>query len=105
LRHPVGPLSELKPGCVRQVELPDGRPICLARTVDGQVFAVDDKCSHEDEALSEGELIGDEIQCPMHYSRFDVRTGEPRSLPAFEPVETFQVILGEDDQLFVELPA
>jgi 3-phenylpropionate/trans-cinnamate dioxygenase ferredoxin subunit len=104
LRHQVGLLNELEPGRVRQAGLPDGRPICLARTVDGQVFAVDDTCSHEDGTLSEGELIGDEIQCPMHYSRFDVRTGEPRSLPAFDPVQTFQVILGENGELFVELP-
>ena len=104
MRHQVGPLTELKPGCVRQAELPDGRPICLARTADGQVFAVDDMCSHEEGTLSDGELIGDEIQCPMHYSRFDVRTGEPRSFPAFEPVQTFPVIV-EGDQLFVELPS
>jgi len=68
--------------------------------VNGEYFAIDDVCTHDGGALDQGELEGDEIECPRHGARFDVRTGAAVQLPAFEPVETHAVrVEGEDIQV------
>lgn len=94
----VATLGELPPGTAMLVEV-GGRPICLARTEDGEVFAVDDTCTHEDESLSGGWLDGTCIECPAHNSIFDLRTGEPITPPAEEPVATHTVTLEGQDIL------
>lgn len=58
---------------------------------DGEFFAVEDMCSHDDAALTEGMLEGQEVICPRHGARFCLRTGEALTPPAYEPVETFRV--------------
>jgi 3-phenylpropionate/trans-cinnamate dioxygenase ferredoxin subunit len=68
----------------------DGTPICLVRTQD-EVYAVHDECTHAEVPLSEGEVEGRTIECWMHGSRFDLRTGEALNLPATEPVRTYPV--------------
>jgi nitrite reductase/ring-hydroxylating ferredoxin subunit len=50
-------------------------PLCLARLNGGEILGVDDNCSHEGGSLSEGFLVGEEVECPMHGSLFDLRTG------------------------------
>ena len=92
----ICPVSELEPGGVRLVEWEDleiGVFNCA-----GTVYAIEDRCSHDDGPLVEGEL--DEaactIECPRHGSKFDLKTGRPKSLPAYEPVDTFPVIIDED---------
>ena len=82
-------LAEVPPGTAKRV-IVDDREIALYN-VDGELYATDDICSHEDASLSDGELDGYFIECPLHGSRFDVRTGKPLSLPAVVPVETFPV--------------
>ena len=89
----VCPVSELPPGAVRLVEwrdLENGVFNCA-----GEVYAIEDRCSHDDGPLVEGELDEQEctIECPRHGSKFDLTTGRPRSLPAYEPVDTFPVII------------
>ncbi|MBI1350805.1 MAG: Rieske 2Fe-2S domain-containing protein [Actinomycetales bacterium] len=75
----------------------DGRPIAVVRTEEG-VFAIDDRCSHADVALSDGEVEGCAIECWLHGSAFDLRTGVPLSLPATVPVAVYEVRLeGEGD--------
>ena len=66
---------------------------------EGQVFAVRDECSHAQIMLSEGDVEGCEIECWLHGSRFDLRTGEPTGLPAYEPVPVYPVQLDGDDVL------
>jgi 3-phenylpropionate/trans-cinnamate dioxygenase ferredoxin component len=66
---------------------------------EGQVFAVRDECSHAQIMLSEGDVEGCEIECWLHGSRFDLRTGEPTGLPAYEPVPVYPVRLDGDDVL------
>ncbi len=66
---------------------------------EGQVFAVRDECSHAQIMLSEGDVEGCEIECWLHGSRFDLRTGEPTGLPAYEPVLVYPVRLDGDDVL------
>ena len=67
--------------------------------VGGTFFAIDDLCTHDGGALDQGELDGEEIECPRHGARFDVRTGTATQLPAFEPVETHAVRVEGDDIL------
>ena len=68
--------------------------VAVAR--DGEeVFAVQDRCSHADVALSEGEVTDCTVECWLHGSSFDLRTGKPTGLPATEPVATFPVEVRE----------
>ncbi|GAA2014981.1 non-heme iron oxygenase ferredoxin subunit [Brevibacterium samyangense] len=67
----------------------DDREVCIARTEDGTVHAIDDLCTHGEVSLAEGEVSGCTIECWLHGSAFDLRTGVPQTPPAFEPVEVF----------------
>ena len=70
--------------------------VAVARHGD-EVFALEDTCSHAAVALSEGEVSDCAVECWLHGSRFDLRTGKPTGLPATEPVATFAVeVRGED---------
>ena len=70
--------------------MPRGDRIALCN-VDGEFFATTDVCSHDEASLSDGELFGHVVECPLHGARFDVRTGKALSLPAVYPVKTFEV--------------
>lgn len=89
-------LAALEPESLTLVEV-EGTPICVARTEAGDVYAISDICSHEEYSLSAGELWGDSVECPIHGSRFDLRTGRPNALPAVDPVPTYAVELEGDD--------
>ncbi len=90
-------LSELAEDSAVRVELA-GQPVCLARS-GGEVFAISDVCSHADVALSEGDVEDGKIECWLHGSLFDLRTGQPTGLPATRPVPTFPVTIEGDDVL------
>jgi 3-phenylpropionate/trans-cinnamate dioxygenase ferredoxin component len=66
------------------------------------VYALGDRCSHAEASLSEGDVFDDEVECPRHGSAFDLVTGEPRALPATQPVPVYQTKV-EDGTVFVEL--
>jgi 3-phenylpropionate/trans-cinnamate dioxygenase ferredoxin component len=70
----------------------------------GTLYAIEDRCSHDDGPLAEGELHQDTclIECPRHGSLFDLRTGNPKTLPAYEAIETFPVSV-VDGQVTVEV--
>jgi len=70
----------------------------------GAFFAIEDRCSHDDGELVEGELDEERctVECPRHGSRFDLRTGKPLTLPAYVPVETFLVSV-EDGVIKLEV--
>ena len=76
-------------GCLKKVEA-KGQDIVLARW-GGELFALEDCCSHEDYPLSEGEVEDGEIECIFHGARFDLRSGRAVQLPAVRPVRTFPV--------------
>ena len=87
----ICPASELPPGAMRLVTWEDleiGVFNC-----NGELLAIEDRCSHDDGLLVEGELDQEtcSVECPRHGSRFDLRTGKPLNLPAYEPVDTFPV--------------
>ena len=90
-------LSELADDSALRVELA-GRPVCIARS-GGEVFALSDVCSHADVALSEGDVEDGHVECWLHGSLFDLRTGKPTGLPATRPVPTFPVTVEGDDVL------
>ena len=87
----VCPLAELPPGEMRLVHA--GEISVGVYNVDGELYAIEDRCSHDEGNLVEGDL--DEaactIECPRHGSLFDLRTGKPLNLPAYVPVDTFPV--------------
>ena len=88
-------LNDLKEDLPAGFEV-DGVPVVLVRQGE-QVYALADVCSHAEIALSEGEVTGKGLECWLHGSCFDLRTGEPSSPPASEPVDTYAVrIDGED---------
>ncbi|MET7902185.1 bifunctional 3-phenylpropionate/cinnamic acid dioxygenase ferredoxin subunit [Streptomyces sp. NPDC005336] len=90
-------LDELEDGIPKRVEL-EGVPIALVRT-EGEVFAVNDICSHANVSLSEGEVEDCQIECWLHGSSFDLRTGKPSGLPATRPIAVYPVKIEGDDVL------
>jgi nitrite reductase/ring-hydroxylating ferredoxin subunit len=97
----VAGVTEIKPGTVVQVEV-GGEPVALANT--GEEFlATTDICSHEYVFLSEGWLEDDEIECPQHGSRFNMRTGEVLNAPATQPIAPYQTKV-EGDDVYVRGP-
>ena len=82
-------IKDVPPGTTRTYEIKD-RTIALCN-VQGNIYAVDDMCTHEEESLDQGQLDGFEIECPRHGARFDVRTGEVKALPAVLPIDTFNI--------------
>ncbi|MEV6811048.1 non-heme iron oxygenase ferredoxin subunit [Micromonospora sp. NPDC051296] len=80
----------------------NGTQIALVHGEDEQFYAVHDECSHAAVALSEGEVEGCTLECWLHGSRFDLRTGEPTGLPATEPVPVYPVEVRDGD-IYVSL--
>ena len=92
----VGPAADVAKGSVITTEI-DGVDIAVVHADDDQFYAVRDECSHAAVALSEGEVDGCMLECWLHGSRFDLRTGEPSGLPATEPVAIFPVEIRDGD--------
>ena len=98
----VCPVDELAPGEMRLVEWEDleiGVFNC-----GGALYAIEDRCSHDDGPLAEGEFDAGNctVECPRHGSLFDLKTGKPMTLPAYVPVDTFAVII-EDETIKLEV--
>ena len=85
----VAEVNDLPPGEMMVVQ-PGGEQILLVN-VGGNVYACDDICSHAFASLSEGDLSGEEVECPLHGSAFNVTTGEALTPPAFDSIKTYQV--------------
>jgi 3-phenylpropionate/trans-cinnamate dioxygenase ferredoxin component len=92
----VGPAADVAKGAVISVEL-DGVDIAVVHADDDNFYAVRDECSHAAVPLSEGEIEGCTLECWLHGSRFDLRTGEPSGPPAFTPVATYPVEIRDGD--------
>jgi 3-phenylpropionate/trans-cinnamate dioxygenase ferredoxin subunit len=100
----IGSLADVPEGGAKKFDVA-GTPVAVFR-VGGALYAIDDTCSHAEASLSEGEVDVDElcVECPLHGSLFDLRSGKPRTFPAFAPVATYRA-WAEGDALFVEYPA
>lgn len=93
-------LEDLKPGKAIRVKVGD-HAIAIVRNPSGEVKALDDKCSHGEISLSEGFVEEGTIECWAHGAKFDLNTGKPLSLPAYEPVNTYEVII-DNDEIYIE---
>jgi 3-phenylpropionate/trans-cinnamate dioxygenase ferredoxin subunit len=92
----VGPADDLAKGAALSTEI-DGIDVAVVHADDDNFYAVRDECSHAAVPLSEGEIDGCTLECWLHGSRFDLRTGEPTGLPATEPVAIFPVEIRDGD--------
>ncbi len=99
----VAALADFPPGSVKLVEL-DFVSVGVYNC-GGELLAIEDRCSHDDGPLCEGDWEHDECRviCPRHGSTFDLRSGRPLTLPAFEPVATFPVRVDDDGIVRVEI--
>jgi 3-phenylpropionate/trans-cinnamate dioxygenase ferredoxin subunit len=75
----------------------EGIEIAIVHGEDGEYYAIYDECSHAEVPLSEGEVDGCTVECWLHGSRFDLRTGQPTGLPATEPVPVYPVEVRDGD--------
>ncbi|MDQ3103112.1 MAG: non-heme iron oxygenase ferredoxin subunit [Actinomycetota bacterium] len=101
--HTVCSTEELPEGEARLIEV-EGLEIGIFNC-DGELFAIEDRCSHDDGPLAEGAFDASActVECPRHGSLFDLRSGRPKTLPAFKPVDTFDVrVEGGEIKLEVE---
>lgn len=96
-------VGEVEPGTARRFDV-DGHRIALVR-IGEDFYAIGDRCSHADVSLSEGDVLVDdlEVECWKHGSTFDLKTGEPQSLPATKPVPVYEIVV-EGDDVKVSLP-
>lgn len=85
----VAKADAVQPGKMKTFAL-NGKRVLIAN-VGGTFFATQDLCTHDNGTLSDGELVGDEIECPRHGGRFDAKTGQVRALPPMLPIKTFPV--------------
>lgn len=92
----VGSLSELAPNQAKRVVV-DGAPMALVLDGDGIVHAIGDTCTHGDISLAEGFVEDDTLECWAHGSKFELTTGKPLTLPAYEPVPVYEVELRDGD--------
>ncbi|MFI6157698.1 non-heme iron oxygenase ferredoxin subunit [Kitasatospora sp. NPDC051170] len=90
-------LGDLQEDVPKRVDL-NGVPVAVVRTDEG-VFAINDICSHANVSLSEGEVEDCMIECWLHGSSFDLRSGKPSGLPATKPVAVYPVKIEGDDVL------
>jgi len=99
----VCPLAEFPPGTVKILR--EGDLAVGVFNAGGELYAIEDRCSHDDGPLAEGEFDPERcvVVCPRHGSEFDLRTGKPRTLPAYLPVPTYPVRV-EGGRIVVCLP-
>ncbi len=100
-RFRVASVAEVPEESLKRVEA-GSTPVCLARAEDGNFYALNDICTHEEFSLCEGELWGMDVECPQHGSRFNLVTGKVTGLPAVIPATTYPVTVQGDD-VFVEV--
>ena len=94
-------VTDVAKGTVQQFDV-EGTEIALVHADDDNFYAAYDECSHAAVALSEGEVDGCTLECWLHGSRFDLRTGEPTGLPATEPVPVYPVEIRDGD-VYIDL--
>jgi 3-phenylpropionate/trans-cinnamate dioxygenase ferredoxin subunit len=97
----VAAVADLPAGTSKLVEV--NRTRIALFNLDGEIYAIEDVCTHDGGPLVEGKLVnGCQIQCPRHGARFDIRTGAALSFPAFEPTRTYAVQI-QEGMIWIEL--
>ena len=96
-------VEDIKPGKAIRVRVGD-LAVAIVRTKAGEVRALDDKCSHGEISLSEGFVDNETIECWAHGAKFSLETGAALTLPAFEPVAVYEVLIDNGD-IYLEIDA
>lgn len=96
-------VEDIKLGKAIRVKIGENA-VAVVRTKSGEVRALDDKCSHGEISLSEGFIDNETIECWAHGAKFSLETGAALTLPAFEPVAVYEVII-ENGDIFLEIDA
>lgn len=91
-------VGDVAVGSALRVEL-DGVAVCVVQDSAGAIHALGDTCTHGEISLAEGFVEDDAIECWAHGSQFELQTGKPKNLPAYEPVPVFPVTIDGDDVL------
>ena len=97
----VASVDELAVGALKGV-LADHTEICLAHAEDGNFYAINDVCTHENFLLSGGELFDFQVECPQHGSRFNLKTGAVTGMPAVVPTKVYPVEV-ENGEVYVDV--
>ncbi len=93
--------SDIQSGTMKAVEV-EGLHIGICKLGDS-FYAIGDICTHDGAPLEGGEMVGDQIECPRHGARFDVKSGKAMCLPAITPVPTYKVEV-KGEELWIALP-
>ena len=96
----VADLSDCPPGSLLEVEAE--QELIVLANIDGDLYALQNRCSHQDLPLSDGELDGDRLECLYHGARFDVCTGRAVGLPAIKPVPVYDVRI-RGQEIYVQI--
>jgi len=99
--HRVASVDEVPTDSMKRVDA-GSTPICLAHAENGNFYALNDVCTHEEFSLSDGELWGMDVECPQHGSRFNLQTGKVTGLPAVIAATTYPVKV-EGSEVYVEV--
>jgi nitrite reductase/ring-hydroxylating ferredoxin subunit len=98
--YAVAKTDELAPGEMMYVEVGKKYEPVVLINLDGEFYALDDCCTHEDASLADGTIFGDELECPMHGGAFEIKTGMPAAMPVVVPAKTYAVrVVGDDVQI------
>jgi nitrite reductase/ring-hydroxylating ferredoxin subunit len=100
----VANVTDIGPGEMKYVEAgKNDEPIVLIN-FEGDFYALTDTCTHEEASLSDGEIIGDEIECPLHGGAFEIRTGLPAAFPVVTPAKVYPVRVVDGDVQIAVMP-
>ena len=101
--RPVAELEDVTPGSMKDVRIDETRSVLLANC-DGRLYAIEDRCTHDDGPLADGELlVACQVECPRHGARFDLATGKALTLPAIRPVASYHVRVTDSGTIEVNL--
>jgi 3-phenylpropionate/trans-cinnamate dioxygenase ferredoxin subunit len=98
----IGRAAELPPGAMKDFKVDETHSVLVANC-DGCLYAIEDRCTHDDGPLAEGTLLGCQVECPRHGARFDMETGRALTLPAIRPVASYPVRLTDGGEIEVDL--
>lgn len=99
--HPVKPAQEIEPGTYVRVELDEYD--VLVFNLEGEFFALEDRCTHDDAELDGGDVVDGCIKCPRHGACFDIKTGDAKSAPAYEATDRFECRINEQGIVEVDI--
>jgi 3-phenylpropionate/trans-cinnamate dioxygenase ferredoxin subunit len=91
----VAKINDVQPGKMKTFKI-NGKRVLIAN-LEGTFFATQDVCTHDNGPLGDGELIGEDVECPRHGARFNVKTGKVSALPAMLPIKTLPVKIEGDE--------